>query len=390
VTVTNEDNVDLSPETDTTKADGSYIVGFFSLGDVAKEGDTIKVVATNPDTGETAEATEIYKDQHGTEMIIDVYFTATKYFKVTFNPNINLIGVPLNPDPDAGWTIKELYESIGCVQYMFWWNKEAEPRPKFEFYVPGKPTIPIEGGIGYIAICGDDPCEHVYEGVAWENTQCPPNPAAPVMIPESVDVPYTSVFAVTGQIQQSGGELDGLSIRLHNSRTKQTLSTKPAEDGSYDFVFFDLWNRDVIAAGDSLTVTVEDASDTYQSETFEVVLGVKNIRDHLLTLEPIQLRVLPKETRLFANYPNPFNPETWIPYQLSQEADVTIRIYDISGRLVRSLDLGRRSAGHYIIQPKAAYWDGTNQLGEYVASGVYFYTLQANRFSATRKLLIVK
>jgi hypothetical protein len=388
VVVANEDNSNLAPETDTTEADGSYVVGFFGIGDIVKEGDTIKVVATNPATGETAEATETYKDEYVSEMTIDVYFTATRYFEVTFNPDINLIGVPLDPAPDTGWTIEDLFNSIP-VRYMFWWNRNALPRPKFEFYIPGKPTIPIEGGVGYVAICGDDPAEHIYEGVAWE-TQCP-TPAAPVMISESVDVPYTSVFAVAGQIQQpSHGELDGLSIRLHNSRTKQTLSTKPAEDGSYDFVFFDLWNRDVMAAGDSLTVTIEDTSRTYQSETFEIVLDVKDIRNHLVTLEPIQLCTVPKETKLLANYPNPFNPETWIPYQLSQDAGVTIRIYGLSGQLVRSLDLGHRSAGHYITSSKAAYWDGTNQLGEHVASGVYFYTLQADRFTATRKLLIVK
>jgi hypothetical protein len=155
-------------------------------------------------------------------------------------------------------------------------------------------------------------------------------------------------------------------------------------------VFFDLWNRDVIAAGDSLMVTIEDANRIYQNETFEIVTNVKDIQNHRVILKPIQLYTVPKKTKLLANYPNPFNPETWIPYQLSQDSHVTIRIYDLSGRLVRSLDLGHRSAGHYITPSKAVYWDGANQLGEHVASGVYFYTLQADRFAATRKLFIMK
>ena len=93
---------------------------------------------------------------------------------------------------------------------------------------------------------------------------------------------------------------------------------------------------------------------------------------------------------LFANYPNPFNPETWIPYQLSKPSDVTITIYDVRGRVVRVLKLGHQAAGTYRSRSKAAYWDGKNKFGESVASGVYFYTLKAGDFSATRKMLIRK
>ena len=98
----------------------------------------------------------------------------------------------------------------------------------------------------------------------------------------------------------------------------------------------------------------------------------------------------PKETALLANYPNPFNPETWIPYQLAQPAEVTLRIYAVNGVLVRTLALGHQHAGLYKTQRRAAYWDGRNECGERVASGIYFYTLSAGDFTATRKLLIRK
>ena len=98
----------------------------------------------------------------------------------------------------------------------------------------------------------------------------------------------------------------------------------------------------------------------------------------------------PEETALLANYPNPFNPETWIPYQLSKPADVTLTIYDIKGHVVRSLDLGHQRAGLYQTRSRAAHWDGRNALGEPAASGVYFYTLTAGDFTATRKMLIRK
>ena len=107
-------------------------------------------------------------------------------------------------------------------------------------------------------------------------------------------------------------------------------------------------------------------------------------------LERLLAVLVPEETALLHNYPNPFNPETWIPYQLAEEADVTLMIYDMNGQLVRQLAVGHQAAGMYQSRSRAAYWDGRNQLGESVASGLYFYTLTAGEFSATRRMLILK
>ena len=100
--------------------------------------------------------------------------------------------------------------------------------------------------------------------------------------------------------------------------------------------------------------------------------------------------IRPTETRLLANYPNPFNPETWIPYHLANPSHVRITIYNIRGSIVRRLDLGHQREGYYTSQNRAAYWDGRNQLGELVASGIYFYTLSTGDFTTTRRMLIVK
>ncbi len=100
---------------------------------------------------------------------------------------------------------------------------------------------------------------------------------------------------------------------------------------------------------------------------------------------------IPTKTKLLPNYPNPFNPETWIPYQLAQSGEVQISIYNIMGSLVRRLEIGHRHAGNYMGRSEAAYWDGRNDNGEVVTSGVYFYTLQAGkRFTQTRKMIILK
>ena len=109
-----------------------------------------------------------------------------------------------------------------------------------------------------------------------------------------------------------------------------------------------------------------------------------------LVLEQLLAALTPRETELLSNYPNPFNPETWIPYRLAEDANVTLTIYDSSGQVVRTLDVGHRIASAYESRSKAVYWDGRNGLGERVVSGIYFYTLTAGDFSATRRMVILK
>ena len=111
--------------------------------------------------------------------------------------------------------------------------------------------------------------------------------------------------------------------------------------------------------------------------------GIEKLKALLTTLKP-------KSTKLLANYPNPFNPETWIPYQLARSAEVTLTIYDMNGQMVRCLAVGHQAAGMYRSRSRAVYWEGRNQLGESVASGLYFYTLTAGDFTGTRRMLILK
>ena len=97
-----------------------------------------------------------------------------------------------------------------------------------------------------------------------------------------------------------------------------------------------------------------------------------------------------EETALLSNYPNPFNPETWIPYQLAEAGDVPVTIYDMRGVVIRQLALGHKPMGVYRSRSRAVHWDGRNQFGEKVATGLYFYTLKAGDFTATRKMLVYK
>ena len=91
-----------------------------------------------------------------------------------------------------------------------------------------------------------------------------------------------------------------------------------------------------------------------------------------------------------ANFPNPFNPETWIPFTLNAEADVTITIFDTRGTVVRTLSLGQVEPGAYTSSDVAAHWDGRNAIGEPAASGVYVYEIRAGDDTVTRKMLLAK
>ena len=110
----------------------------------------------------------------------------------------------------------------------------------------------------------------------------------------------------------------------------------------------------------------------------------------LLELPLSAAPLTPTHTVPLANYPNPFNPQTWIPYQLGKPAEVVLTIYDTKGQAVRTLSVGHQPAGVYQSRERAAYWDGRNQQGEMVTAGVYFCTLTAGDYTSTRKMLIRK
>ena len=155
-------------------------------------------------------------------------------------------------------------------------------------------------------------------------------------------------------------------------------------------VWADLNRKSVVEAGDRLKVALYDDRGSIVSGPFQRTVTTMDIRNAFLSLQLNVGDVQPQDTLLAQNFPNPFNPETWIPYQLSKATEVKIDIYDISGHLVRSLDLGWKPLGAYMTPSGAAYWDGKNAVGERVASGIYFYTLQTSDFAATRRMVILK
>ena len=139
---------------------------------------------------------------------------------------------------------------------------------------------------------------------------------------------------------------------------------------------------------DSYTVTVTVYDGFSGGDRITVTINVTDVAGAAPSVETAPL--MPATTELLTNFPNPFNPETWIPYQLAKPAEVTLTLYDIRGVVVRRLQLGYQAAGFYQSRSRAIHWDGRNNIGEKVASGIYFYTLTAGEFTATQKLLIRK
>ena len=149
--------------------------------------------------------------------------------------------------------------------------------------------------------------------------------------------------------------------------------------------------RPLASSGSSLDVTFETARDI--SHSVDSSIRASHLRlngSRIATDFAFPFRVEPFQTRLMANYPNPFNPETWIPFELAEESEVTVRIYGMAGELVRALELGALPVGEYVGRDRAAYWDGANEQGERVASGAYVYELAAGEHRALRRMVVLK
>ena len=145
-------------------------------------------------------------------------------------------------------------------------------------------------------------------------------------------------------------------------------------------------------SADSLDLSIISAAEVerWLAQAQGLGVGDANLQRGIRFLEQLLTALTPKETTLLPNYPNPFNPETWIPYRLGRGAEVAITIYDTKGTLVRRLALGNQSAGYYAERGKAAYWDGRNEDGEAVSSGIYIYQFRAGDYAASRRMVIVK
>jgi hypothetical protein len=179
---------------------------------------------------------------------------------------------------------------------------------------------------------------------------------------------------------------------------------QPADEMIWDVQAKSVGNLPVVIRWDASAVPTEYRSVLLTDTSTNAVINLREVSGYTYTpsssddrfFKLIISTALPEKyavvtkPELLQNYPNPFNPETWIPFKISKATDVTIKIYNISGQLVRTLNLGHQESGSYFTKARAAYWNGRNEAGERVASGVYLYYIKAGSFSSTKKMVILK
>ena len=293
-------------------------------------------------------------------------------FNMQLSAGLNMISLPLMSDDP--YTARSFMEKLGAT-VVIEYNPSVRSFIGFTANSSGN-GFPIEGGKGYIVNLPNSKVVR-FTGRAWENR--------PTTVPAAPTVPRTShVWALVLRAQLEG--IDGVTLTVSNPR----IGVSEIVDMNRSHAVWADINRDAVASiGDTLTIEVRDINGQL-IRILHHEIDATDIRRAFteLILTPEDLK--PKQTALLPNYPNPFNPETWIPYQLANDTQAAIRIYSQAGELVRSLDLGFQQAGYYVGKARAAYWDGRNDSGELLASGVYFYQLITPESRATRKMVILK
>ena len=232
----------------------------------------------------------------------------------------------------------------------------------------------------------DDAADAGGDDTGADDAAADPAPAAPSLSTYKSAWAFIVTSDIHGMDTGTAYTLVAENLRTGTLATENITSTAKRSSA----VWADLNRKSVVEAGDKLEVALYDDNGRIVSGPFQRTVATSDIRNAFLSLQLTVGDIRPQDTMLAQNFPNPFNPETWIPYQLSKATEVKIDIYDVSGHLVRSLDLGWQPVGSYMTPSSAAYWDGKNAVGERVASGIYFYTLQTADFAATRRMVILK
>ena len=209
---------------------------------------------------------------------------------------------------------------------------------------------------------------------------------------EDGTVDATDSALVTAALGQTGDAIENSRTDVNADRTVDNADVLLVTANFDGGVGGAPATRSLLSLLDAKTLRTLDRAtlETYLNQLRLESDGSVKYRDAIALLEGLLAALRPTETRLLANYPNPFNPETWLPYELTLDSTVEIFIYNARGVLVRHLELGHQPVGYYVAKSRAAYWDGRNRVGERVSSGVYFYELRAGDVSQLRKMVILK
>ena len=299
-------------------------------------------------------------------------------FYIQVAKGINFVSLPLKQI--APTYARDLLSKLNAT-LIIRYNRQDEYFQGYTEKFPGS-GFEIEGGRSYIVNSRESQIVS-FTGKAWSNTLSDVFSAAPISTPTNNN---TWAFMVNVDLASN----ENLNFSVKNLRTDHQAQIAQTQSSSIQQAIWADWSRQsVVEVGDLIEISIHDQFNQ-QVGIIKHHVSQSDINQAYVEVEVKASDILPGKTQLLTNYPNPFNPETWIPYQLNSDSEVTIGIYGMDGNLVRQLDVGYQPAGYYHAQSRAAYWDGRNNIGEQVVSGIYFYQLLAGDYTATKKMVILK
>ena len=312
---------------------------------------------------------------------------------ITLSQGLNLVGVPLMDSRITRvsdlFALEEIMDNISAIIVSDNGNFKVVGRAGDDG------DISVTGGGAFILAATGEATVSI-SGDGWDNITAGTMAAPPLAMTSISTSGATPVLALSGTIVDEMRHTNnaGIRVMVKNLSTGSTVATVIGETASprlgYQLTVVDIEKGQAASIGDVLEIFATSPDVSVAIQPLRYTVTADDVRRSRVELPVLSLQEIPAETELLRNYPNPFNPETWIPYRLAEDAFVTLTIYDDSGQVIRTLDVGHRIAAVYENRARAVYWDGRNEFGEQVASGVYFYTLTAGDYSATRKMVILK
>jgi subtilase family serine protease len=304
---------------------------------------------------------------------------------VAISKGLNFVSLPLKPD--SSYTARKYCEKLGA-NMLIRYDKITE---KFEAFIPDFHTgdgFDIQGARSYLAFSDKDTVVQ-FSGEGWMGSESAPS-GVTAFNHEAEQRKQTSILGIAGVIYQKEWErstpIEGrYSVNILNKRNgAETKAKIDSQNGEFAAAFVDFENNQPIVAGDELEMRILNSDGKLVSNKIYAVTTKDIERKYALFDVVIEAAVL-RVSRLYQNFPNPFNPITKIRYQIAKSGPVTLRIYNVKGQLVKTLVSKPLLPGYY-----EAYWKGDNDRGNKVASGVYFYRLRAPGYIKSRKMVLIK
>ena len=302
---------------------------------------------------------------------------------IVLEKGLNMISLLLKPyQPLTARDVAEKLNASICIR--------LDPqRQRFEGYTTaaGGDGFPIEGGKGYI-VNAMEAVTVTFTGDAWHRGE--PNVRTFIRAPAANITSDRWAFVLSGELVGSHPSAS-YTVLARNQRTGVSATGQLDNDRKqFSAVWLDHARKPVVQIGDVIEMTVTDELGAYVVGPLVYIIDATDF-DLAYIHKRLHIGdIMPLKTHLAQNYPNPFNPETWIPFVLSKAADIQISIYNMNGHRVQTLKLGHREPGIYQSKVKAAYWDGKNEVGETVSSGIYFYKLRVDAEEYVRKAILLK